>query len=166
MSSDNVNNEADIDGLFELTNEDVDDALSGLDFDAMAETMADALPDTNLMDDMRSLGTCSPSESESVMSKGSKRSRAEFDTDSECDSSMHGPSKRMEFQTGFPMSRTGSGLGFDELLLQPQVEDDNNSNLGPSPQKGPKDHPPNLYDRIVSERAGAPIVGWILIESS
>lgn len=123
-----------VDGLdLQLTNEDVDDALNfDLDFDAMAETMGDALPDINL-DDMGSLGTRSPSPSESasVTTKGSKRSRAEFDTDSECDSSFQrdGPSKRMVLQTGFAMSRSGSGLGFEQESLLDQVHQTEDNNI-------------------------------------
>lgn len=120
----------------ELTNEDLDDALNfDLDFDTMAETMGGALPEINL-DGLGSLGTRSPSPSESasVTTKGSKRSRADFDTDSECDSSLarDGPTKRMVFQGGFPMNRTGSGLGFEDQLLLPGM-DDNDNVMAPNP---------------------------------
>mmetsp|Transcript_9696 Transcript_9696/g.21866 ORF Transcript_9696/g.21866 Transcript_9696/m.21866 type:complete len:880 (+) Transcript_9696:432-3071(+) len=102
----------------QLTDKEVDDALN-FDFDIMAETMGDALPNINL-DDMGSLGTRSPSPSESasVFSKGSKRSRAEFDSESECDSNRDARSKRMVFQTGYAMSRSDSGLDIDQQQYQ------------------------------------------------
>ncbi|KAL9181086.1 hypothetical protein ACHAXT_009891 [Thalassiosira profunda] len=89
-----------------ITTEDVDDALNldlDLDFDAMGD-IGDALPNINL-DEMGSLGTRSPSPSASgsasVVSKGSKRSRADFDSESECDSSYRDKSsRRMVFQSG------------------------------------------------------------------
>jgi hypothetical protein len=88
----------------QFTNNELDDALnSDLDFDAIVESMEDALPHINL-DEMGSLGTRSPSPSasarSSVISVGSKRSRADFDSESECDSEQHAMTKRMVFLTG------------------------------------------------------------------
>lgn len=90
----------------EITTDEVDDALNfDLDFDAMGD-IGDALPNINL-DEMGSLGTRSPSpnpsgssRSSSVVSKGSKRSRADFDSESECDSYRDKASRRMVFQSG------------------------------------------------------------------
>mmetsp|Transcript_10417 Transcript_10417/g.22649 ORF Transcript_10417/g.22649 Transcript_10417/m.22649 type:complete len:967 (+) Transcript_10417:201-3101(+) len=126
-----------------ITNEEVDDALNfALDFDEMAETMGDALPNINL-DEMGSLGTRSPSPSlslaasgstsGSVMSKGSKRSRADFDSESDCNSDRQDPTKRMVFQTGLPMSRTGSGLNIDPQ--QQQYQEGNAASKDSSPSK-------------------------------
>jgi len=97
-----------------LTENEVDDALNfDLDFDAIAESMGDALPHINL-DEMGSLGTRSPSPSESARSSavsvGSKRSRAEFDSESECDSVRYVMAKRMVFQTEPELS-----LSLDQL---------------------------------------------------
>lgn len=108
----------------QLTDKDVDDALEfDLDFDAMAETMGNALPNIDL-GDMGSLGTRSPSptESASVVSKGSKRSRADFaelDSESECDSQRDAQAKRMVFTGGSFLNRSSSGLYADE-----QYQDD------------------------------------------
>jgi len=127
-----------------ITNEEVDDALNfALDFDEMTETMGDALPNIKL-DEMGSLGTRSPSPSlsgaasgstsGSMMSKGSKRSRAEFDSESDCTSDRQDPTKRMVFQTGLPMSRTGSGLNMDPQQQQ-QHQEGNAASKDPSTSK-------------------------------
>jgi len=94
---------------FEVTDKDVDDALSfDLDFDGL-EDMGDALPEINLdgMMGSGSLGTRSPSPSHgslSDFSKGSKRSRAEFEVDSEsdCDSRRNDKERRMGMAAAFP----------------------------------------------------------------
>ena len=117
---------ADSDFDLQLTDKEVDDALDfDLDFDAMAESMGNALPNIDL-GDMGSLGTRSPSPSESisVVSKGSKRSRADFvelDSESECDSQRDAQAKRMVFTGGSSsfLNRSGSSLYADQ-----QYQDD------------------------------------------
>ncbi len=115
---------ADGDFNLQLTDKEVDDALDfDLDFDAMAEAMGNALPNIDFRD-MGSLGTRSPSPSESisVVSKGSKRSRADFvelDSESECDSQRDAQAKRMVFTGGSFLNRSNSGLYADQ-----QYDDD------------------------------------------
>ena len=118
MSSENYHVD-ETDPLFsQFTDNEVDDALNlGLDFDAIAESMGVALPNINLDGMGGSLGTRSPSPSESArssaLSVGSKRSRAEFDSESECDSERNGMAKRMVFHMEPELS-----LGLGQQLYQ------------------------------------------------
>jgi hypothetical protein len=119
MASDNISSPDTLNIFSELSDNYVDDdALNDLnfdlDFDAVAESMGDALPNIDL-GEMGSLGTRSPSPSgsASAYSMGSKRSRAEFDSESECDSERYANAKRMVFHSG-PESNFSFGQPYQD----------------------------------------------------
>lgn len=166
MASNINNNDGGILGdLPQITNNEIEDVLNnfGLDFDAMGD-MGGALPDIDInLDEMGSLGTRSPSPSGSgsVFSKtSSKRSRAEFDSESECDSSRQdGSNKRMVFQTGYDMSRSGSGLYLDHEAPNYNRDGDENNMLalqqkGSSQGQGQVPNSPTKTIRKDREREG------------
>ena len=102
-----TNNHVNSSGSAELdlfTDNDIDDALNfDLDFDAVAQSLADGPLAHIDFGDFGSLGTRSPSpsHSETASAVSSKRSRADFDSESECDSARHSVrNKRMVFHSG------------------------------------------------------------------
>ncbi|EJK44318.1 hypothetical protein THAOC_37150, partial [Thalassiosira oceanica] len=91
----------------DISQQDVDDALNfDLDFDAIADAMGDALP--SFEDDMGSLGT-HEFDNDSVST--AKRSRAEFDSESECSSMQSSRNKRMSFSGLPPMGGKDGATG-------------------------------------------------------
>ena len=78
----------------DISQQDMDEALNfDLDFDAIADAMGDALP--SFEDDVGSIGNDSVSTA--------KRSRAEFDSESECSSMQSSRNKRMSFSNLLPL---------------------------------------------------------------
>lgn len=101
LSTNNLTGSAELDLL---TDNDIDDALDfDLDFDAMAQSLGDGPLAHIDFGDFGSLGTRSPSpsHSETASAVSSKRSRADLDSESECDSARHSArNKRMVFHSG------------------------------------------------------------------